>query len=202
MVMSAEEQRERVVLVDEHDQELGAADKSSVHADGRLHRAFSVFVFGRKGHLLLQRRAAAKYHSGGLWTNTCCGHPRPLEPVVEAAHRRLREEMGFDCPLQSMLKFIYQTQLGNGLHEHELDHVLVGRFDGWPIPNPAEAEDWCWVDVRVVTQDARIHPERYTAWFPLALGKLSEHGLLRRPNTQPTPEFASASHGRAEILSR
>jgi isopentenyl-diphosphate delta-isomerase len=191
MVMSAEDQRERVVLVDEHDRELGSAEKLSVHADGRLHRAFSVFVFGRKGHLLLQRRAEAKYHSGGLWTNTCCGHPRPFEPVLEAAHRRLREEMGFDCPLQSMLHFVYQSQLENGLCEHELDHVLVGRFDGWPIPNPAEADDWCWVDVRVVMQDARVHPERYTTWFPLALEKLSEHGLLRRPKKQPTPEFQS-----------
>ena len=190
--MSAVDLEERVVLVDEDDRELGAAEKLSVHADGRLHRAFSVFVFDRKGHLLLQRRAATKYHSGGLWTNTCCGHPRPFEPVLEAAHRRLREEMGFDCPLQSMFSFVYQSQLGNGLYEHELDHVLVGRYDGLPMPNPVEADDWCWVDVRVVTQDARVRPERYTTWFPLALEKLSEHGLLRRPKQQPTPEYQSA----------
>jgi isopentenyl-diphosphate delta-isomerase len=191
MVMSAVDLEERVVLVDEDDRELGAAKKLSVHADGRLHRAFSVFVFDRKDHLLLQRRAATKYHSGGLWTNTCCGHPRPFEPVPEAAHRRLREEMGFDCPLQSMFSFVYQSQLGNELYEHELDHVLVGRYDGLPMPNPVEADDWCWVDVRVVTQDARVHPERYTTWFPLALEKLSEHGLLRRPKQQPTPEYES-----------
>ena len=190
--MSAVDLEERVVLVDEDDRELGAAKKLSVHADGRLHRAFSVFVFDRKDHLLLQRRAATKYHSGGWGTNTCCGHPRPFEPVPEAAHRRLREEMGFDCPLQSMFSFVYQSQLGNGLYEHELDHVLVGRYDGLPMPNPVEAGDWCWVDVRVVTQDARVHPERYTTWFPLALEKLSEHGLLRRPKQQPTPECQSA----------
>ncbi len=202
MVISAVDLRERVVLVDEDDRELGSAEKLSVHADGRLHRAFSIFVFDRKGHLLLQRRATGKYHSGGLWTNTCCGHPRPFEPVLEAAHRRLREEMGFDCPLQSMLSFVYQSQLENGLNEHELDHVLVGRFEGRPTPNPAEADDWCWVDVRVVLQDAKVHPERYTAWFPLALERLTEHGLLRRSTKQPTPEYESVIRGMERTVSR
>ena len=189
--------RERVVLVDEEDRELGAAEKLAVHADGRLHRAFSVFVFNGKGQLLLQRRAATKYHSGGSWANTCCGHPRPFEPVVDAAHRRLREEMGFDCPLQPVTTFLYKAPVGDRLVEHEFDHLLVGRFEGRPVPHPSEVDGWCWMDVRAVSEDVRAHPGRYAAWFPMALERLLVRGLLRPPETaaeeQPAPPGAAVS---------
>ncbi len=163
---------ERVVLVDPNDQELGTAPKLAVHVEGRLHRAFSVFVFDAAGNLLLQQRAAGKYHSGGLWSNTCCGHPRPGEPTDVAAHRRLQEEMGFDCPLQPAFGFLYRSDVNGGLIEHEYDHVLVGRFDGTPAPNPQEVDDWRWVNLDVAITDLATHPRRYSAWFPIALEKL------------------------------
>jgi isopentenyl-diphosphate delta-isomerase len=163
---------ERVILVAPNDRELGTAPKLAVHVDGRLHRAFSVFVFDDAGNLLLQQRAAGKYHSGGLWSNTCCGHPRPGEPTDVAAHRRLQEEMGFDCPLQPAFGFLYRSDVNGGLIEHEYDHVLVGRFDGTPAPNPQEVDDWRWVNLDVAITDLATHPRRYSAWFPIALEKL------------------------------
>ena len=164
---------ERVILVDPDDRQVGTAPKLAVHEDGRLHRAFSVFVFDSAGNTLLQQRAAAKYHSGGLWSNTCCGHPRPGEATGAAAHRRLREEMGFDCPLRPLLRFVYKRDLANGLIEHELDQVFVGQFDGTPVPNPHEVDDWRWVDLDVLLTDTIVNPQDYTVWFPIALAKLS-----------------------------
>ena len=163
---------ELVVLVDESGRELGTATKLSVHVSGRLHRAVSVFVFDGEGRMLLQRRAAGKYHSGGLWSNTCCGHPRPGEPPAAAAHRRLREEMGFHCPLVPASSFVYRTALENGLIEHEHDEVFVGRFDGTPVPCLQEVEDWRWVAADELIADVSDHPSRYSAWFPIALRKL------------------------------
>ncbi len=163
---------EQVILVDEHDREIGTEAKLSAHAAGKLHRAFSVFVFDTDGNLLIQRRAATKYHSGGLWSNTCCSHPRPGESVHEAAQRRLREEMGLECPLQAALSFTYRSELGNGLSEHEYDHVFVGQFDGNPAPDPAEVADWRWTSLEEVRADSAAHPDRYTAWFGIALKKL------------------------------
>ena len=158
-----------VVLVDEDDRELGTETKMNAHVAGTLHRAISVFVFNRAGEMLLQQRAASKYHSAGLWSNTCCSHPRPGEPPESAAHRRLGEEMGFDCPLQRAFTFIYRRVLDNGLIEHEYDHVFVGRFDGVPAPAPDEVADWEWVGVDEVVAGVSADPQRYSPWFGVAL---------------------------------
>lgn len=173
-----EEREERVVLVDASDTVVGSHGKLGAHEEGLLHRALSVFVFDGRGRLLLQRRATGKYHSGGLWTNTCCSHPRPGEGVVEAAHRRLREEMGFDCPLAPACSFVYRAELDNGLIEHELDHVLVGRFDGEPRPDPLEADGWRWAALAEVEADLASSPGRYSAWLPAALAELRARHLL------------------------
>lgn len=162
-----------VVLVDARDVPVGTAGKLRAHEEGLLHRAFSVFVFDREGSLLLQRRADGKYHSGGLWSNTCCSHPRPGEPVEEAAHRRLREEMGFDCALAGAGHFTYRAGLGNGLIEHELDHVFSGVWSGVPHPDPAEVGAWKWCPVGVLEAALRDHPETFTAWLPLAWHQLA-----------------------------
>ena len=163
---------ERVVLVDGRDREVGTAPKLQAHVDGVLHRAFSVFVLNAKGEVMLQRRAAGKYHSPGLWTNTCCGHPRPGEPVAAAARRRLREEMGFDCDLSPAGTFLYRAEVGGGLVEHELDHLFTGRHDADPSPDPAEAGEWRWQLPQDALAEAEAHPERFTPWFPLALRAL------------------------------
>jgi isopentenyl-diphosphate Delta-isomerase len=157
-----------VVLVDEQDHAVGTASKLAAHRTGALHRAFSVFLFDGRGRLLLQRRALAKYHSGGLWTNTCCGHPRPGESVTDAAGRRLREEMGIACALRPAGAFRYRARLGE-LEEHEFDHVLVGRFDGDPRPAPDEVADWRWVEPDAAARELAEAPDRFTAWFDRAL---------------------------------
>jgi len=156
---------EHVVLVDEHDAEVGTAEKLAAHRSGVLHRAFSVFVFDESDRLLLQRRATTKYHSAGLWSNTCCGHPRPGEGTSDAAHRRLREELGFTCPLRHIGSFTYQAALTDGLVEHELDHVFMGRFDGEPIPHPAEVAEWRWIDLKDLGRELANSSQEFTAWF-------------------------------------
>jgi isopentenyl-diphosphate delta-isomerase len=156
---------EEVILVDEHDRELGAAEKLSVHRTGQLHRAISVFVMNRAGDMLIQQRAYGKYHSGGLYSNTCCSHPRPGESTGAAARRRLREEMGIVCPLKPAFTFMYRTDFGNGLIEHELDHVFVGQFDGEPSPDPAEVASWAWRSVSDLAADIERRPDAYTFWF-------------------------------------
>lgn len=168
---------ERVVLVDGNDAVLGSEEKLRAHQTGALHRAFSVFVVNDEGRLLLQRRARGKYHSAGLWTNTCCGHPRPGENVGAAATRRLQEEMGFSCQLAPRGSFIYQAALDNGLVEHELDHLFVGRFNGDPAPDPLEAEAWAWTSWSRVEEECAERPERFTVWLPIALRALG--GLPR-----------------------
>jgi isopentenyl-diphosphate delta-isomerase len=160
---------EQVILVDEHDRELGAVEKLQAHRDGALHRAFSVFVFDAAGRLLLQRRARAKYHSGGLWSNTACGHPRPGEATAAAARRRLREEMGFDCELREAFDFIYRAELAGGLVEHEFDHVFVGRFDGAPAPDATEVEGWRRATLEELREDLRLRPDDYSFWLGVAL---------------------------------
>jgi isopentenyl-diphosphate delta-isomerase len=167
---------EHVILVDEHDKAIGQEEKMKAHEEGSLHRAFSIFVFNAKGEMLLQQRAKTKYHSGGLWTNACCGHPRPGEETAQAAHRRLQEEMGFDCPLQEMFAFTYQVDFDNGLKEHEYDHVFVGMFEGNVSPNPQEADDNSWVPLEKLEEDVATSPERYTYWFREALSKFAELG--------------------------
>lgn len=169
---------EQVILVDEQDRELGTQEKIRAHRDASLHRAFSVFLLNSAGEMLLQRRAAGKYHSGGLWTNACCSHPRPGESTPAAAARRLREEMGIACPLEEAFAFLYRAELDGGLSEHEYDHVFLGRTDALPVPDEAEVEGWRWVDTRELVDDLRERPERYTAWFRIAIEEMLERGLL------------------------
>jgi isopentenyl-diphosphate delta-isomerase type 1 len=170
-----------LVRVDEHDQEIGVVEKMSAHREGVLHRAFSVFVFDRSGRLLLQRRALDKYHSGGLWSNTCCSHPGPGERPIDAAHRRLEEEMGFDCPLTGGYAFTYRVDVGNGLVEHEFDHVFVGQFDGEPRPDRAEVNDWAWKPLDEVRADIAARPSVYTVWFTIALERLRKTSAAALP---------------------
>ncbi len=166
---------EQVILVDEHDRAHGTAPKLEAHRRGVLHRAFSVFVVDRAGRLLLQQRARHKYHSGGRWTNTCCGHPRPGEGVGAAAERRLREEMGFVCALRPVGRFVYRAAVGADLIEHELDHVFVGRFDGQPRPAVAEARGWRWVRLEDVRRELVNRPSQFTVWFGPALAVATPH---------------------------
>lgn len=161
--------REEVTLVDERDRVVGSAEKLAAHRSGQLHRAVSVFVFDEAGHMLLQRRAPTKYHSSGRWSNTCCGHPRPGETPGDAAHRRLQEEMGLNCPLESAFSFRYRADVGNGLVENEYDHVFVGRYAGSPIPHPDEVDAWRWASVDEVLEDVADHPDQYTPWLKIVL---------------------------------
>lgn len=162
---------EQVVLVSENDEPIGVEEKLRAHQLGALHRAFSVFVFNASGQLLLQRRALTKYHSRGLWSNTCCGHPRPGETVEKASRRRLNEEMGFDSELRKLFHFVYHARLEDGLVEHEYDHVLVGHFDGIPEADLTEVAEWKWVEVATLRADLEEHPERYTYWFRLSFDR-------------------------------
>ena len=175
---------ERVVLVDEDDREVGTEEKQRAHLDGRLHRALSVFVLNGRGELLLQRRAAAKYHSGGLWTNTCCSHPRPGEPVADAARRRLREEMGVACELAPAFTFLYHAGVGGGLVEHEYDHVFAGRCDLDPEPDPAEADAWRWAELDAAAAAAAARPDAFTPWLRLILADPARLDAIRRAAEQ------------------
>ncbi|KYK38194.1 MAG: isopentenyl-diphosphate Delta-isomerase [Theionarchaea archaeon] len=167
----------RVILVDENDKEIGFEEKMEAHKTGKLHRAFSIFVFNSKGELLLQRRAKDKYHSGGLWSNTCCSHPRVGETLEEAVHRRLKEEMGFDCELREAFHFIYKAKVGD-LTEHELDHVFIGRYNGEVNPNPDEVEEYKWVPVASLNKDMKVHTENYTEWFKIAFERTAKRENL------------------------
>lgn len=158
---------EHVVLVNTEDEELGTMEKMEAHRTGTLHRAFSVLLFNSRGEMLLQKRAQSKYHSGGLWTNTCCSHPRPGETLEEAARRKLKQEMGIDLQPSFAFKFLYQTPLDNNLIEHEIDHVFVGEFDGEPVLNEDEAEDWKFVDLAHLRAQMKSQPNQFTAWFRL-----------------------------------
>jgi isopentenyl-diphosphate delta-isomerase len=139
--------------------------KLEAHRQGLRHRAVSVIVRDRHNRLLLQQRAAAKYHSGGLWTNTCCSHPRPGEDTIDAARRRLAEEMGFTCPLTLLFTTHYRAEVASGLTEDEIVHVFGGRFDGRPDPDPQEVADWCWKTPVEVAREVDRRPEIYTVWF-------------------------------------
>lgn len=159
------DEEERVVLVNEQDEELGTMGKMEAHQKGALHRAFSIFIFDADGCLLLQRRAAEKYHSAGLWTNTCCSHPRLGETIEAAARRRLMEEMGLDLPLEHRFSFIYKAGFDNGLQEHELDHVFFGWNNGTPDPNPEEVSEWKSVPLNELDAQIQEHPDHFTFWL-------------------------------------
>jgi isopentenyl-diphosphate delta-isomerase len=173
--MKYEARKEKVILVDENDNEIGTKEKIQAHENGgRLHRAFSVFVFNEKGEIMIQRRADGKYHCAGLWTNTCCSHPRPGEPLEDAVHRKLKQELGFDTELREILSFVYMAQFENGLTEHELDHVFVGRFDGTPELNPEEVGDFKWVNPEELEKSIQETPDEYTPWFKIILKRVLE----------------------------
>ena len=164
---------EKVVLVNKEDKEIGTEEKIKAHLQGKLHRAFSIFLFNKKGELLIQKRAKSKYHSGGLWSNTCCSHPRPKENLKEAAKRRLKEEMGIETDLKKIFSFIYRAKLGD-LVEHEFDHVFFGRFDGRPKPNKKEVADWQWIKLTELQADIKKNPKKYTPWFKIILKKIKK----------------------------
>ena len=156
-----------VILVDKDDNELGLMEKLEVHQKGLLHRAFSVFLLNDSNQLLLQKRALDKYHSPGLWTNTCCSHPRKNEKTIDAAHRRLFEEMGIKSELQPFTSFIYKAEFDNGLIEYEFDHVIVGSFVGNPVINQLEVCDWKWEDLDLIKENLKTYPNDYTEWFKI-----------------------------------
>ena len=158
-----------VTLVDRYDNVVGAEEKIRAHREGKLHRAFSVFVFDEDRRLLIQRRATGKYHSPGLWSNTCCGHPRPGESADGAAERRLSEEMGFACDLRRAFRTIYEMSVANAMVEYELNQVFVGRFDGSPQANSHEVDAWRWVELAALRHWIQASPERYTPWLKLLL---------------------------------
>ena len=165
---------ENVILVNKLDEELGLMEKMEAHQKGLLHRAFSVFVLNDNGQLMLQQRAIEKYHSGGLWTNTCCSHPRKGETNEAAATRRLQEEMGFICPVEKTLEFIYKAELDKGMTEHEYDHLFIGKYNGEPKLNPNEVMAWRWEDIDVLAKDIETNPEKYTAWFRIIYQRFLE----------------------------
>ena len=164
-------EEEKLILVNEKDEPIGLMPKMEAHQKGLLHRAFSVFIFNDKKELMLQQRAHSKYHSPGLWTNTCCSHQREGESNIEAGIRRLQEEMGFTTDLKDTMAFIYKAPFDNGLTEHEFDHILVGNFNASPNLNPEEVSAWKWMKLKDVQKDMQTHPERYTEWFKIIFNK-------------------------------
>ncbi|AUC14514.1 isopentenyl-diphosphate delta-isomerase [Tenacibaculum sp. SZ-18] len=162
---------ENVILVDEQDNEVGFMEKIEAHKKALLHRAFSVFVFNDNNELMLQQRAKSKYHSPLLWTNTCCSHQRKGESNISAGKRRLEEEMGFTCELKEVFSFIYKAPFENGLTEHELDHVMIGKYNSEPVVNPDEVEGYKWMKLEAVKKDIENNPFEYTAWFKIIFEK-------------------------------
>ena len=163
---------EEVILVDENDGQVGTMEKMEAHIKAVLHRAFSVFIFNHRGEMLLQQRAINKYHSGGLWTNACCSHPRPGEETMPAAERRLHEELGFSTKLDKIFDFTYNAPFDNGLTEYEFDHVFAGTFTGSISPDPREVKDYCFKSMSEIAESLAVHPKKYTAWFHLAFPKI------------------------------
>jgi len=163
---------ELLILVDEEDNQIGVGEKQLVHEKGLLHRCFSLFIFNSRGELLLQKRADGKYHCGGLWTNTCCSHPRDGETLERSIHRRLKEEMGFDCPMEEKFHFIYKSKFDNGLTEHEFDHAFVGKCDIVPEPDEDEVSAWQWISIEKLKKDIKKNPHKYTPWLKIALERL------------------------------
>ncbi|RFN57631.1 isopentenyl-diphosphate Delta-isomerase [Marixanthomonas ophiurae] len=169
---------EKVVLVNEKDEKIGLMPKMEAHEKALLHRAFSVFVFNDKNELMIQQRALHKYHSPGLWTNTCCSHQRDGENNIDAGKRRLQEEMGFSTDLKETISFIYKAPFDNGLTEHEYDHMLVGKYNDEPNINPDEVAAWRWMSMEAVEKDMKENPSVYTAWFKIIFDKFQKHLTL------------------------
>jgi isopentenyl-diphosphate Delta-isomerase len=164
-----------VILVDENDVPTGTMEKMEVHRKALLHRAFSVFIFNSKGQMLLQKRAGAKYHSPGLWTNACCSHPEPGQTTLSAAAKRLMEEMGFTTSIEKAFDFIYKAPFDNGLTEYEFDHVYVGSYDGAIFPNKEEVSAYCFKTPDQIKDLLESHPQNYTEWFKIAFPKLQKY---------------------------
>lgn len=166
---------EKVILVNEKDEPVGLMGKMEAHEKALLHRAFSVFVFNDKNELMIQQRALGKYHSPGLWANTCCSHQREGETNIEAGKRRLQEEMGFTTELRDSISFIYKAPFDNGLTEHEFDHILIGEYNEEPKINPDEVHDWKWISLEAIKQDIQANPSSYTEWFKIIFDKYYKH---------------------------
>lgn len=154
----------KIILVDKDDKEIGSEEKLKAHLEGKLHRCFSILIFNSKGEILIQKRAREKYHSAGLWSNTCCSHPRPGKNILEEAKKRLNEEMGIEVDLKEVFSFIYKVKLGH-LVEYEVDHVFFGKFDGQPKIDKNEVEDFKWMHLKDLEKDIKKHPQKYTFWF-------------------------------------
>lgn len=165
---------DKVILVDRNDIGIGTMDKMEAHRTGQLHRAFSIFIFNAAGDMLLQKRANKKYHSGGLWSNACCSHPMPEEETLAAAHRRLQEELGFDCHLTKAFDFVYRSDLDNNLIEHEFDHVFIGQYDGPISLNTEEASECKHISITELGQCLDASPEMFTTWFSIAFPRLAD----------------------------
>ena len=174
-------EEEKVILVNELDQQIGLMPKLEAHEKAILHRAFSVFILNDKNEIMLQQRAGQKYHSPLLWTNTCCSHQRNGETNIQAGSRRLREEMGFKTELKELFSFVYKAPFDNGLTEHELDHVMIGYYNDEPMINTEEVEDWKWMKIEDIKSDMLLNPEVYTVWFKIIFDEfyhfLEEHTL-------------------------
>jgi isopentenyl-diphosphate delta-isomerase len=179
-----------VILVSEKDEALGTMEKMEAHRKGALHRAFSIFIFDRHGRMLLQQRSKGKYHGGLLWTNACCSHPFPDEPIEQAAERRLKEEMGFSTRLEKIFEFLYHAPVENSLIEHEYDHVFAGEYNGAVETNSAEVEDYCFEDMGELERGLELQPARFTAWFRIAFPRvkawwLKKYGTSARNAEEP-----------------
>lgn len=164
---------EEIILVDEQDNIIGYEEKMKAHENGgKLHRAFSIFIFNSQGEMLLQQRSVKKYHFGGLWTNACCSHPNKGEELKDAVHRKLKQEFGFDTELQEEFTFLYKaTDTTSGLTEHEIDHVFIGLFNGTPTPNPDEIDTYTWISIPDLQEDLATNPDKYSPWFKIALNQ-------------------------------
>ena len=170
---------DHVILVDESDNQIGTMEKLEAHLNGALHRAFSVFIFNHRQELLLQQRALEKYHSAGLWTNTCCSHPKPGESLIDAANRRLQEEMGMQTELVYGFPFTYEAAFSNDLIEHEYDHVFFGQSDKLPQPNSEEVAAYKYVSLSTLEQELNDNPEQYSAWLKICFNKMVEYKELK-----------------------
>jgi len=174
--------KEEVILVNKNNKRIGVEEKIKAHKKGELHRAFSIFIFNSKKELLIQQRTKTKYHSAGLWSNTVCSHPKPNETYSQATHRRLKEEMGFDCKLKKLFCFIYNTGFQNGLIENEYDCVFVGKFDGSIKPNKKEVQDYDWISLNKLRKKIKKNPNKYSVWLKIILEKNKLEDLVKKEN--------------------